>query len=123
MDHRSQNATASCGSRTAPRTLAPSRSTSRRVVDCVAARGSMYPSTPLWSARNDSSSPSCGFLFFVKKPRMKLPNDTSAARAGLHLLDELGQDLEGVADYSEVGYLQDGGLVVLVDGNDLLRAL
>src|SRR5215204_5894234 len=47
----------------------------------------------------------------------------SAALAGLHGLGELGDDLVEVADHPEVGELEDRGVRVLVDRDDVLRAL
>src|SRR5215203_6292302 len=47
----------------------------------------------------------------------------SASLAGLHGLGELGHDLVEVADDPEVGELEDRGVRVLVDRDDVLRAL
>src|SRR5215218_3772300 len=47
----------------------------------------------------------------------------SAALLGLHGLGELGHDLVEVADDPEVGELEDRGVGVLVDRDDVLRGL
>src|SRR5690242_3159955 len=49
--------------------------------------------------------------------------DTLGASLGLHGLGELRHDLVEVADHAEVGELEDRGVGVLVDGDDVLRAL
>src|SRR3954452_18496517 len=46
-----------------------------------------------------------------------------AALSGLHGLGELGDDLVEVSDHAEVGELEDRGVGVLVDGDDVLGAL
>src|SRR4051812_42139145 len=47
----------------------------------------------------------------------------SAALAGLHRLGELGEDLVEVAHDAQVGELEDRGVGVLVDRDDVLRGL
>ncbi len=46
-----------------------------------------------------------------------------ASAAGFECFDELGENLVDVADYAQIGNTEDRGFFVLVDGDDVLRAL
>src|SRR5580692_12186041 len=56
-------------------------------------------------------------------PLLEAPWDMSAGLLGLHSLGQLGQDLVEIADNAEIGEFKDRRVGVLVDRDDVLRAL